>query len=468
MPSGSESSLWVACLVVVVPSVVGWCVWVLAQKRSIAVKLQEMQTHRDTLQDELTQARTQTETYRKEIDQLRGDIHEAEKQLAVATQTQRNIQQQFDKAQAQLRDAFKSLAGDALKQSTEQFLELAKKSFESGQKDATAQLEQRKAAIEAMIKPIRESLGRYDTSMKAVEEARRQAYGQLTKQVELMTADQRRLRQETGNLVRALRKPNVRGRWGQVQLRRVVELAGMIPHCDFEEEHTVRDGDQALRPDLVVNLPNGRTIVIDAKTPLDAYLEALECQEETDQHQHLLRHANQLATKVKDLSAKQYHAQFERSPQFVVLFIPGESFLYAALEHRPELSEAAMAQGVVIATPSTLMSLLKTVALGWQEESIAENAKRISELGRELHHRLATAVGHVEKLGQQLKRAVDAYNQFKGSLEGRVLPQARKFEKMGIQVRKELPGSLADIETLPQPANKLSHDQPSESSPAIG
>ena len=454
MLSSGELAFYTATLIALFATG-GWCVWLIAQRRSSATRLSEIQAQRDSLSNELTDARTQVETYRLEIAALKDSLAAAKQQIAVATETHKNVQQQFEKAQQQLREAFKSLAGDTLKQSTEQFLHLAKKSFENEQKDAAAQLEQRKQAIEAMVKPIRESLGKYDASIKAVEEARRQTYGQLTKQVELMTADQRRLRQETANLVRALRKPNVRGRWGQVQLRRVVELAGMIPHCDFHEEHTVHADNRALRPDMIINLPNGRTIVVDAKTPLDAFLESLECNEDDQQHRFMQRHAEQLATKIKELSAKQYYAQFERSPEFVVMFIPGESFLYAALESRPDLSESAMERGVVLATPSTLISLLKAVALGWQEESITENAKRISVLGQELYDRLAVAVGHVGNLGKALGNAVDHYDKFVRSFDSRVLVSAKKFQELGVQTAKTLPTNLPQLDKKPHTTRSL-------------
>ena len=428
----------------------GACAWLLAERRALRATRNELQAQRDGLRDDLANAEAQIESYRGEIRDQERQIADVKQQLAVAEQTHKNVREQFDQAQQALTDTFQALAGKTLKQATDQFLQLAKTRLDGQQKDATAQLEQRKHAIQALVNPIRETLAKHDQSLGAIEQARKQAYGSLSKQIELMAADQRRLRTETANLVQALRKPNVRGRWGQTQLRRVAELAGMIPHCDFIEEHHVQAEGRALRPDLVVNLPSGRAIVVDAKTPLEAFLDSLESVEDDQRMHNLKRHADQLAVKVKDLASKRYHAQFERSPDFVVLFLPGESFLYAALDQRPDLSESAMEQGVVIATPNTLISLLKVVALGWREQQIAENARRVSELGRELHERLGKCVQHLHDLGSAMETAARKYNALIGSFEARVLPSARKFEELGSRSGRALPPSLDEVATRPR------------------
>lgn len=352
-----------------------------------------------------------------------------------------SIKRERSELVTQLRDAFKALAGDALKENTAQFLQLAHKTLEGEQKDALAQLEQRKQAIEALIKPVRENLQNYSQSLQ-------QSYGSLTAQLKLMAQDQDRLRKETANLVQALRRPEVRGRWGEIQLRRVAELAGMSAYCDFEEQVSTTTPDGRLRPDMVVRLPNQRCIIVDAKTPLEAYLSALECQDESLRQQYLSQHVAQIESKVRDLSGKGYTAQFATA-DFVVLFIPGECFLYAAADQRPDLWETALAKGVVIATPSTLIALLKIIALGWREQQLAENAEKISELGCELHERLVIALKHLAAVGGSLEKAVDAHNKFVGSLETRVLASARKFEELGAASANPLP-DLKPVELLPR------------------
>lgn len=443
------------------------CGWLWADRRVLRIERDELANQREELKQDVSDLESQLNSCHLEIDQLKTQLAEAQTQLAVATQTHKHVQQQFDHAQKQLREAFDSLASDALAKQSKQFLALANERLHADRVEGAKQLDAAKHQFQSLVKPISETLSRYDASMKALAESRRQAYGSLTKQVELMVADQRHLRQETANLVKALRKPNVRGQWGQVQLRRVVELAGMIPHCDFDEQRSVEDEGRQLRPDMVVNLPNGRSIVVDAKTPLNAYLDALDSQQENDQHQHLQRHAQQVAAKVKELSAKQYHAQFDRSPDFVVLFIPGETFLYAALEQRPELTELAMEQGVVIATPNTLISLLKAVALGWREERIAQHAQRVSDLGRALHQRIAKVMEHAQRLGVSLDQSVKRYNAFIGSFETRVVASARKFEELGAGSAKTLPGHLPEVETHPKSIRGLTaeNSEPDPPSP---
>lgn len=400
---------------------------------------------RDQLSEDLAQQQTLNAS-------LQAELHSLEKDIAVARETQRGLEKHIDQAHKQLREAFQSLAGETLKQSTEQFLAMAKRSFESEQKDAAAQLEQRKQAIEGMLKPVRESLEKYNQSLQQIESARKEAYGGLKEQLGSLVVDQRRLRKETASLVTALRRPEGRGRWGEMQLKRVAEIAGMIENCDFTEQSSVQSEGGRLRPDMKVMLPGGRTIIVDAKTPFDAFINAVESADEDEREKFLQQHVNQIETQVSNLARKEYQAQFERTPDFVVMFIPGESFLQPAVQRKPDLLERAMNRGVVIATPSTLISLLKVVALGWREQQIAENAKRISELGQELHERIATATGHVERLGKNLEAAVKSYNQFVGSFETRVLSSARKFKELGADSSKELPadGEVKQIEAAPR------------------
>ena len=304
--------------------------------------------------------------------------------------------------------------------------------------------------LDAYVAPLRESLGKVETQMNALESARKEAYGSLTEAVRSLREDQLRLRSETNNLVTALRAPHVRGRWGEIQLRRVVELAGMVQHCDFVEQPTTDDGEgRVLRPDVLVRLPGGKCIVVDSKAPLAAYLDAFAAEVTDDARQVALRdHARQVRDHIVKLGQKAYWRQFDATPEFVVMFLPDESFLRAALEHDPTLVEFAADNGVITASPTNLIGLLRAVHYGWQQETIADGARQISDLGRELYKRLSTMGTHFAKLGRTLGGAVEAYNQTVGSLERQVLPQARRFEQHGITGIE--PPELQPIERRPR------------------
>jgi DNA recombination protein RmuC len=336
---------------------------------------------------------------------------------ALLEQTERDFAARFD-----------ALAADALRKNNESFLELA-----------SAKLGQKEQAVEHLVAPLKESLQKVDGKLQELEVARKGAYSSLAEQVRQLTETQKELRSETGNLVSALRdRPNVRGRWGEIQLRRVVEMAGMIEHCDFETQAHVATEDGRLRPDLIVQLPGGKKVVVDAKMAGQAYLESLSCTDDESRRLKLREHARQVRDHVTKLSAKSYWSQFDQTPEFVILFIPGETFLSAALEQDPALIEDGVNQQVIIATPTTLIALLRAVSYGWRQETIAESARAVSELGRELYTRLATLTEHFAKVGRGLETAVRSYNETVGSLETRVLPSARKFKEHGISPAGEL------------------------------
>ncbi len=349
----------------------------------------------------------------------------------------------------QSEQAFRALSAEALAANNQSFLDLAKTTLDSYQQQAKGDLETRQQAIHQLVKPLEASLQQVDGKIQQLEQARSGAYSRLDEQLKSLLTSQTSLEKETGNLVRALRTPAVRGRWGEIQLRKVVELAGMLNYCDFAEQETADSG--RLRPDMIVKLPNGRNIVVDSKAPLQAYLESLEAQNDIERKNCLARHARQIRDHLQKLSAKNYWEQFQPTPEFVVLFLPGETFFSAALAQDPSLIEAGVDRKVLLATPTTLIALLRSVAYGWRQEQLTENATVISQLGRELYDRLATLGQHFTLMGKGLERAVDSYNNGMASLDSRVLVTARKFKELGAESSKELP-TIEKIDKAPRPS----------------
>ena len=380
------------------------------------------------------------------IEALRIELAAAQVRLESSLLQDADRLKLLEQSETRLRTAFDSLAGETLRTNSELFLRLSREALGRDQVVAEGALKERELAIAHLVEPLRVALERTEAQVQALERERRDAFATLRTQIETLAGGQAQLQRETRNLVTALRRPEVRGRWGELTLRRLVELAGLSEHCDFTEQLQVVGEEGALRPDLVVHMPDARDLVIDAKTPLDAYLASLEAPTDEERQQALKRHAQQVETRVRELASKSYWTQFERSPEFAVLFLPGDQFLSAALAERPELLETALGQSVIIATPSTLIALLKAVAYGWRQSAVAHNAALIRDLGQELYRRLGTFNGHLGRMGQRLGSAVEAYNAAVGSLERQVLPQARRFSELGVTAD----APLAELEPIGQ------------------
>ncbi len=360
-----------------------------------------------------------------------GRLHESAVRMEERERAFAEQKALIESSERRLADTFKSLAADALEAANRSFLTLADQK------------------LGAAVAPVSESLGRLDREIRAIEGARREAYGALGEQIGNLLIAQKELRSEAMNLTRALRAPSVRGRWGEMQLKRVVEMAGMLERCDFFQQASAINDDGRMRPDLRVQLPGGKNIIVDAKVPLQAYLEALEAPSEEARQEKLRQHAQQVRAHMAALSAKSYWDQFQPTPEFVILFLPGEPFFSAALEQDPSLIEQGVAQRVILATPTTLISLLRAVAYGWRQEQLAENAQRISEMARELADRFATMVEHLRRVGGSLRSSVAAFNEAVGSFESRVMPWARRFRELGVAGKKE-PGELERIDLNPR------------------
>jgi DNA recombination protein RmuC len=385
-----------------------------------------------------------------ELAAARGEL---KSQQAIEQERQQTMQQ----TEARLAASFAKLASEKFNAHSESFLRLAKQSLGAHQERAASDLGEKEQAIARLIKPIQEALDKTHKQIGEIETSRHEAFGGIREQLKSMAVSQEALQGETRNLVTALRRPEVRGQWGELTLRRVAELAGMVKHCDFIEQVHKETADGAVRPDMIVRLPDQGTIVIDAKTPLDAYLTAIDAEDDQARKTALQRHARNVAERVRELASKAYWSQFDESPQFVILFIPGDQFLAAAMDENPMLHDEALRQKIIIATPTSLIALLKTVAYGWRQVQLAENAEQIKRLAQDMHDRLSTFTGHLARLGKQLEGSVKAYNSAVGSMERKVLPGARKFVELGVQARQEIE-PLNEIETATREIEDLSDD----------
>ena len=371
--------------------------------------------------------------------ELEGDQEHYEEQLAL-----------LHDARDSLTRHFAALSQQALKQNSGLFLKLAGQNLKLQQHRASSELESRQQSIDSMLTPIKEALERTEKQIRHIEQERKSAYGALSQQIETLARSEMDLRSETHNLIHALKRPDVRGRWGEMTLKRLVELAGMVEFCDFDEQAQTDSDDNQLRPDMIVRMPDQRELIIDAKAPLDGYLAAIDADAEEQQQAALVRHARNLRERMKTLAGKRYWAQFKKSPDFVVMFVPGDQFLSSALSLDPQLMEDAMKNHVVLATPSSLMALLRAVAFGWRQSVFSENAEKIRDLGEELHQRIATLTEHFHKLGKSLNNSVENYNKTLGSLERQLLPGARRMAELGIQAKKPA-AELTPVEKTTRP-----------------
>jgi DNA recombination protein RmuC len=405
-------------------------------KERLAGKESELQKLQETLHGELAEHKNS----RQENAQLKAAL-EGERRAA------QERKDSFKQAAEELSEKFKALSRDALKDNNQSFLELARATLGKFQESAKGDLELRTRAIDQLVRPLKESLEKVDGKIGELEKTRAGAYSELREQVKALATSQSQLQAETGNLVKALRAPHVRGRWGEIQLRRVVELAGMLEYCDFVEQETLATEDSRIRPDLIVRLPGNRTIVVDSKVPFDAFYESITTTDEVVRLAKLKEHARLVRAHITALSRKSYWETVQPTPEFVLLFLPGETFYSAALEHDPKLIEDGVSEKVIIATPTTLIALLKAVSYGWRQEQMAANAQEVSHLAKDLYDRLRTFTGHFADIGKGLDRALDSYNKGVGSLEARVLVTARKFKELGAITGEE-------IETL-EPIDKL-------------
>jgi DNA recombination protein RmuC len=414
-------------------------------------KDRQVQELRVALDQELSESRRLAEEH--------SDLRAAQSALQARLEEERRSAQEkleaLRQATQELSDRFKALSAEALRDNNRSFLELATARLEKFQEAARGDLDSRRSAIDELVKPLRESLDRVDGKIGEIEKERIGAYAELREQVKSLVTSQSQLQAETGSLVKALRTPHVRGRWGEIQLRRVVELAGMLQYCDFSEQQTVTTEDGRIRPDVIVRLPGNRTIVIDAKVPFDAFYESIAANDDEIRITKLKEHARLVRAHIVALSRKSYWETVQPTPEFVLLFLPGETFYSAALEHDPKLIEDGVDRGVIIATPTTLIALLKAVSYGWRQERMATNAREVGRLGKLLYDRLRVFTGHFADIGKGLDRALDSYNKGVGSLEARVLATAKKFKERGALAGEE----IESIEPIDKVVRPLSLDE---------
>jgi DNA recombination protein RmuC len=440
----------------------GAAAWLIASSRKqkqYSHDITELEKRASGAEARLEELRQQIRQRDAEIVQVRNEL-DRERQAKVEAVTKFDAaQKSFEEQKAlievmktEMTDTFNALSSAALKSSSEDFLRLASEHLGKVVADTKGKLGEHQAALDGMLKPLHETLKRYEEQIRSIEQNRHKAYGSLEEQLRALALTHEHLQRETSNLVSALRKPQVRGRWGEMQLRRVAELSGMSMHCDFTEQVSVDTEKGRIRPDMIVHLPMEREIVIDSKVSLDAYLDAVSAPTENERRIKMEKHAQQVRTHMNKLASKDYWSQFKQSPEFVVLFIPGESFLSSALEIDNTLIEDGIERRVIIATPTTVIALLRAIAYGWRQEQMTKNAQEISELGRQLYDRMTTLVQHFDSIGSSLEKAIASYNKAVGSMESRILPSVRRFKELGAAGGDEIPV----IEQIDQKPRNLS------------
>ena len=445
----------------------GLVVWLLAKARfqgTYSKQLLELEGKTKSAEAIAEERLRQIQQKEVEINQIRKELQD-EGQLKIEALTrleesQKNLEEQksiLEAMKTEMTDTFNALSSAALKSSSEDFLRLASEHLGKIVADTKGKLGEHQAAIDGLMKPLQEALKRYEDQIRLIEESRHKAYGSLEEQLRSLASTHEQLQRETSNLVSALRKPQVRGRWGEITLRRVAELSGMSTHCDFTEQISVETESGRLRPDMIVHLPMEREIVVDAKVSLEAYLDALSASTEDERKAKMEKHAQQVRAHMNKLSTKEYWNQFKQSPEFVVLFIPRESFLSSALDIDNALIEDGIERRVIIATPTTFIALLRAIAYGWRQEQITKNAQAISELGRQLYERMSTLIQHLQSIGSALEKAIGSYNKAVGSMESRILPSVRRFKELGATGAEEIP-ILEQIDQTPRSLSLLESD----------
>jgi DNA recombination protein RmuC len=442
----------------------GLIVWFLAKARFQGIytkQLAELEGNARSAEAVNAELRQQIQQRDTEINQIRNELG-AEKQSKVEAHTrleesQKNLDEQkslLEAMKTEMSDTFNALSSAALKSSSEDFLRLASEHLGKVLTETKGKLGEHQAAMDGTIKPLQDMLKKYEEQFREIEKSRHESFGSLSQQIKSLSTMHEQLQRETSSLVTALRKPQVSGSWGQMSLRRAAELAGMAAHCDFYEQESILADSGRLRPDMIVRLPNSREIVVDAKAPVDAYMSAISKSSEEERQKALNNYVSQVRTHMNALGSKSYWDQFPKSPEIVVMYLPGESFFSAAIEHDHKLIEDSSIKKVILATPTTFIALLKAIAYGWQQEQITKNAQEISNLGKELYERIHTLVKHFVDIGSAIGKAMDSYNKVVGSMELRVLPSIRKFKELGVTGAEEIP-VIEQIDKTPRSLSLL-------------